>query len=141
MTGSTYTINRWEDLLAENVAPWVFGIQATANLNSQTIIDTKITDDAFVRGIDFMANGQIFNDKATLQIIDKDAVYYPANTVLLQPAKDFNIPMTADALSCFDAVVPKKILGGLYVRVIYTSVGLIANVGLQLNLRLLKCLV
>ena len=141
MTGSTYSPQRWEDLESAKVVPNVIGIAGTMSVNSTTVLDTLIPDDNLLRGIELAALAATFGDTISLSIVDKDGVYLPANTVMATPVSGYEMVADVQKQASYDAVVPKKILGGTYLRVSYVSTGLITPVKLELNLLMLKVLV
>lgn len=140
MTGSTYAPQTWNDVQASNVKPNIVGITGTCTANSTHNIDTLIADDSLIKSIEFFTNSAIFGDTITVSIIDKDAVYFPANTVVSTPVLDYNILPTGSQ-SSYHSVAPFKILGGLYIRISYTSTGLLNTVSLGINFLFLKCLI
>ncbi len=141
MLASAYAPARWIDVEASKVLPNVIGITGTAAANTTTDFDTLISDDNLIRGIEFGADHCLFGDTITIKVIDKDAVYSPANTVLSTPVSGYVILADTNIQSAYDALVPKKILGGLYVRVSYTSTALLVAVNIGVNFLFVKVLV
>jgi len=141
MTGSNYAPPTWPSVLASAVQPNVMGIQATVPVNTTKSIDTLIADDSLINGIQLLVNGSTFGDTVTVEIVDKNGVYFPANTVVATPVTNFNI-ITSDQLQAdYHSIAPFKLLGGLYIRIIYTSTGgLLANVDVNANFILAKVL-
>ncbi len=141
MVGSTYAPEKWIDVEASKVLPNVIGIAGTAAANTTTDFDTLIANDSIIRGIEFGAKACLFGDSVTIKVIDKDAVYAPANTVLALPVSAYTILADATFEAAYTAQVPKKILGGLYVRVSYTATSLLTAVNVGVNFLFIKVLV
>lgn len=141
MVGSTFTPTTWRDVDTTKARPATLGFQGSCAANQTQSADFLITDDSIVRGISFIAKGVTFGDKVTISVIDKDAVYAPANTVLAIPVKDLNCLADQQSQANYEAVAPQKILGGVYVRVTYTNNGLLSVVNYGVNLIILQVLI
>ncbi len=141
MTGSTFAPTIWRDIDNTKAQPNSMGFKGTCAANSTQSTDFLISDDSIVRGLEFLASGVLFGDKVSIYIVDKDGVYFPANTVLSNPVKDFNCVSDLQTQSNYESIVPQKILGGLYFRVTYTNTNLLTSVSFGVNLILLKVLV
>lgn len=141
MIGSTYQPQTWTDLEASKVAPNTIGATGTATLGISTNIDVLISDDSFIRKIEFFCKNHVFGDKVSITIIDIDNVYgYGAGFVMATPVTNWNITEDSQKQASYDAAIPKKIPGGTYLRLTYASVGLV-DVSTALNLILLKALI
>lgn len=141
MTGSTFTPTTWRDVDTTKAQPSTIGFQGTCDANQTQNTDFLIVDDSIIRGITFLARNVTFGDKITISIIDKDAVYSPADTVFATPIKDFNCIADQQTQADYEAIAPQKILGGLYIRVAYTNTGLLTAVNFGVNLIMMKVLI
>ncbi len=137
MTGSTYLPARWTDVEASKIRPNVIGIQATITGNSVQTVDTLVLDDMLIRGVEFLSTNANFGDSLTIKIVDIDGVYAPANTIVSVPVSNYVVPI--NNYSSYDSVAPMKMLGGLYLRIVYTSTGS-TNVSLGINFLFVKLL-
>ncbi len=140
MTGSTYLPIRWIDVDASKVQPNAFGFSGTITAGQTQNIDALVSDDSFVRSIGLICKNHAFGDIVSFSVIDKDAVYFPANTVLAVPISNWNINSDTQSQGMYESIAPQKILGGLYIRISYNSNGLV-NVGVACNMILNKVLV
>lgn len=141
MLNSTYNPQTWIETEASKVAPNTLGITGAAGHGTITTIDTLVSDDNFIRAIEFICKDQVFGDKITIQVIDIDNTKgYGANFVLATPVSNYNLSEDRQRQGGYEAVIPKKIPGGTYFRITYTSVGA-QDVEIKLNLFMLKALV
>lgn len=141
MTGSTYAPQTWEDVQASKVQPDVIGIKGTANANSTTNIDTQVADDVLIRGIQPIINGMNFGDTITISIIDKDGIYFPANTVVSTPVQNYNVETSSQDQKEYKSAAPFKMLGGLYLRIAYTNTNALVAATVEVNFEFLKVLI
>lgn len=137
---TTYAPQTWETFEAGKTAPNVIGATGTAAHGATTNIDTLISDDSFIRSIEIITKTANFGDTLTIEVIDKDAVYFSANTVVSTPVTNYNLIADQQSQISYDSAAPYKILGGLYVRVIYTSTGG-TDVSVSVNYIFIKALV
>jgi len=149
MINSTYSPKRFEDLNADTCMLNAQGISGTAIAGTATNIDLHITDDHIFTGMTVMANSSAFGDTLTLQVVDKDSLLanipgistmYPNYPVLRQFGTNLCIVSDAQTKLTKEGTYPAKVIAGLYIRIIYTSVGSI-NVDLSVNYELHKVLV
>jgi hypothetical protein len=104
------------------------GISTTVTAGSSANLDITMTDDCLLTGVELITEAAAFGDTLTLQVLD------PTKTVVLETAaSNWYISSTSDQQ--FEMVYPAKILAGLTLRVIYTSVGT-SNVFLAINYKL-----
>lgn len=139
MIASTYAPQRWTDLETAKVQPNTKGIKGIASANVTTTFDTQVADDSFVRSIELITNGAAMGDTVTVQLVDKDGVYFPANSVLAMPVSTYNV-LNSNAIH-YESVCPFKILGGLYIRINYVNTNALTTVNLGVNFILLKALI
>lgn len=141
MVGSTYAPQTWNDVMAAMVQPSVIGIQGSIPSNTTASIDTVITNDSLFRGIKLIAMNTTFGDTISVKIVDINGVYSPAGTILGAPVLNFNISSDQQLQADYESVAPFKILGGLYLRITYTSTGgLLSTVKLGADLFLVTVL-
>ncbi len=140
MIGSTYIPARWPDVEAQKIQPNVIGIQGTITKNTVQTIDTIVADDVLIRGIELSCLNSSFGDMVTIKIVDINGVYAPAGTVLSIPVLNYNVPL-GQAKSSYESIAPSKMLGGLAIRLIYTSVGQTNDVSIGVNFLFVKILI
>lgn len=117
------------------------GCKFTATKNSTTSYDMLISDDHLADGASVFVLNAAIGDKLTLQVIDIDNVLgYGANVVLGQYVTDWYINPSASSQGEFTSMYPAKILAGLYLRKIYTSVGTETDPTVVINYKLHKVL-
>lgn len=141
MIGSTYSPQRWIDVEAYKVQPKVVGITGSVPAGTTGSFDTLIADDSLIRGVLFLCQGHTFGDKVSFSVVDVDGIYAPAGTVVSTPISNWNINADLQLQAAYESLAPQKILGGLYVRVTYQSVGLLGTVKVAGNLLFNKVLV
>lgn len=142
MLGSKYAPQTWHEVQASLVAPNVIGVQGSITDGQTANIDTLITDDCLFRGIKLIAMNTTFGDTISVTVVDINGVYAPAGTVLSAPVLNFNISSDQQLQADYESVAPFKLLGGLYLRITYTSTGgLLSAVKLGADLFLVKVLV
>lgn len=107
--------------------------------NQETIIDWQIPQTSYIGinkqsymdGIEYFAKNAEIGDTMTLQVIDKDALVYPANTVLDEFGLNWAVmPETAHSIKLYKA----KLIPGMYIRIKYTSTGTANDIYLVCNL-------
>lgn len=123
MLGSTYTPQTWDSVMASMVASNVIGIQASVASGTTQNVDTRIADDVLFRGVKLIAQNTTFGDTVSVKVVDVDGIYFPAGTVLGSPVLNFNISTDQQLQADYESVAPFKLLGGLYIRLTYISVG------------------
>jgi hypothetical protein len=140
MQGSKYAPGNSSEYSAKDLNADFKGMKFTASAGTTTTNDLQINDDVLVDGAVFHAIAGEFGDKAKFQIIDKDNVMgFGANVVLAQFVTDWYINPDISTQLNERSPYPAKIYSGLYVRVVYDSVGS-TDVKCILNLRLHKVL-
>jgi len=112
----------------------------SATAGTTTTNDMQITDDHLIDGATLVCIAATIGDKITMQVVDKDNVMgFGANTVLGQYVTDWYINPNESKQLDFQSMYPAKIYSGLYLRMLYTSVGA-TNVDVIVNYRLHKVL-
>ncbi len=140
-TGTTFRPDKYSELGALNLLFDARGVKATASANNTTNIDMLVSDDSLITGVHLLVNNAAFGDKVTLQVVDKDNVLgLGAGTVLRQPATDWYIASDVQTQLAASSLYPAKIVAGLYLRVVYTSVALLTSPTVAINYHLHKVL-
>jgi len=117
------------------------GYAGTALAGAVTNFDCAIgPEDRYINGINLLLNSHAWGDTVDLQVIDKDGVLagilYPPGTPLPVMLNQFGTNWNIDdshqdqGKEMFNYVA--RLYAGVYVRVIYRSVGLV-NVDIKLN--------
>lgn len=116
------------------------GFKFTATAGTTTTGDFKILDDSLIDGAVVLAKNTALGDKVNLQVIDIDNVKgYGANVVLGQYVTNWYINPDSTFQVDLKSAYPAKIFAGLYLRVVYTSVGA-NNIDFLINYKLHKVL-
>ena len=140
MIGSKYAADRWIDIQQDKVAPASMGASASCAAGSSTNVDVVLTDDMFVVGLEFIAVGALVGDTVTLQVIDTNGVVSPPGTVIMTPVSNWNVSSDQQMFLKYQAITPKKVLGTMTIRAIYTSTSFLSPVILKINYIFLKVL-
>lgn len=140
MTGSTYTSQEWTNVQANAVSPFAIGVTATATAGTSTVKNYVLTDDVFIRGVEFLTDTNVqFGDTVSIQVIDTNGITgLPAGTVLNTPISNWNLETVQRKVS-YDSVTPQKGLATFTVSITYTSTGLF-SVNFAANFLFLKIL-
>lgn len=86
---------------------------------------------SYMDGIHYYAKDAEVGDKMTFQVVDKDGLVYPANTVLDEFGLDWAVmPDAETTIRLYKA----KLIAGMYLRIKYTSVGTTNDITLVCNL-------
>jgi hypothetical protein len=140
MQNSTLKLTRVEEFASNNVNANNQALLFTAAAAQTTTGDLKLTDDCFITGAVLRTNTSAFGDYAVFQVVDVDNILgYGAGTVLGQYVNKWYMRSDAQEQANENTPYPAKILAGLYLRLIYTSVGLMP-VSVAINYRLHKAL-
>ena len=140
MLGSKYNPLKNEELTKRNLNFNGQGKQALGITAGEcTNIDLKIIDDCLLTGASIIVKDSNFGDKYTAQIVDVEGIFYPAGTVLLQFITNYGISSDIQDQGSLEVGYPAKIIGNLYIRVIYNSTGTI-NPSILINYHLHKVL-
>jgi hypothetical protein len=115
------------------------GIAGTAIANTNTNIDYQLPEDRLILGAYAVLSGHALGDHMTIQIVDKDGLYYPAGTVLNEFVTSWYAAPDVQTQKGMEAPYPAKVLQGLYLRCIYHSTGLL-NVSCHFNVLMHKVL-
>ena len=116
------------------------GFKFTADAGQATTHEWAAPYDIIIDGGAMSTIGASLGDSVSLQVIDKDNILgYGANTVLGQYVTNWFMNPQESVQINFQNGYPAKIVGGLYLRAIYYSVGG-TDVEVILNYRLHKVL-
>jgi hypothetical protein len=140
MQGSAVSLSKATMFASDIVSFTGKGVFGTASFGAVSNIDLVMTDDCFLTGGVLRTNGSFFGDYADMQVVDKDNILgYGAGAVLNQFITKWY--MRSDAQEQFETSLsyPSKIYAGLYLRVVYHSVGA-TNVEVAMNYELHKAL-
>lgn len=115
------------------------GYSGVAAAGTTTNVDFAIgAEDRYINGVHLFLKNHAWTDSIqAFQVVDKDAVYSPAGTVLSQFVYTWNVndQVQDQGQSAFSYVA--RIPAGVYIRIIYVSTGLL-DVGVKLNCLLHK---
>ena len=145
MINSTFDVANNSDFVKSKLNVDYQSATGTCPAGQTTSIDYTLTDDMLLYGLQLLAKGTAFGDTASLQVVSITGTLLngmpvgPENTVLNQFAT--NIVLAEDAQTKIDvtASFPAKLLGGMTIRCIYTSIGA-APVSVAMNYKLIKIL-
>lgn len=109
------------------------GVLATVPKGSTYDIDVKVPFDIYFNGAQIILDKHILGDKATMQVVDKDQVYYPTETVLKEFATDWYF--ASDKKGQDEVVLNYKarVVKDLYFRLRFTSTGNTDDVLVAIN--------
>jgi hypothetical protein len=140
MQGSKYSPSNILEYGSKDLNTNLKGVTFTALAGQVTSHDLKIDDDHLIDGASIITQLSALGDKITCQVIDKDNIFgYGANTILGQYVTDWYMDPNSTKQLNYESQYPAKVYAGLYLRIIYTSVGLV-NVNVITNYRLHKVL-
>lgn len=98
--------------------------KVTATKNSTTTHYFKVAEAGlFLRGGMLHTKDQVIGDYIDVKIVDKDAVYYPAGTVLDDYMKGWPVDPSGCTLVKSESITSTAIPINVYFKVDYTSVG------------------
>lgn len=140
MIGSKYSPGSVKDYSAKDLNIALRGCKFVANAGQVTTNDFLINDDTLINGAIVIVLNSSLGDTIACQVIDKDNVLgYGTNVVLAQYCVDWYMNPSETEQLDFMCQYPAKIITGLYLRTLYTSVG-ITNSDVIVNYRLHKVL-
>jgi hypothetical protein len=124
MINSTVKLPQIAQFASTNVNSANQGIMATAPAGTTTNVDLKLTDDCFLTGGILRTLNSTFGDYTAFQVVDVDNMLgYGAGTVLGQYTTCWYMRSDAQEQVNENTPYPAKVLAGLYLRVIYVSIG------------------
>jgi hypothetical protein len=115
------------------------GMAGTATKNTTSNIDFKILEERYLNGCMLILKNHVFGDKLKFQVVDVDNIVgYGAGTVLDEFGTDWYVSEDSQDQGMITIPYPAKIIAGLYIRIVYISVGTENDVQLKCNLFLHK---
>lgn len=96
----------------------------TATAGTTTHVDLKLTDDMLLTGGLLLAKGCVFGDSVVAQVVDVDNVLGYGAGVVLNQFVSWILPDSPAAIE-LTVPYPSKIFAGLYIRIAYTSTGVV----------------
>lgn len=115
------------------------GISGTATKTASTNIDHKITEERYINGINVILKDQSFGDSLKFQIVDVDNIVgYGAGVVLDEFGTDWYVSDDTQTQGQIILPYPAKVISGLWIRIIYKSIGTTNDVSVLCNLFLHK---
>lgn len=109
------------------------GKKWTATKDATSDLDLEVPAEREITHVHLYLKNHHEDDTLKFQIVDVDAVYYPAGTVLDEFATDWQLDDTKKDQGVATAGYPATIFAGLYIRIKYTSVGTTDDVVVRCN--------
>jgi hypothetical protein len=114
------------------------GVSTTISYGTTDNLDYKLTEDRFINGVNIILKDHTFDDTVCFQIVDVDDVLgYGAGVVLDEFGTNWGVCEDQQNQGQILISYPALVYTGLYVRIRYTSTGLV-DVKLKANLFLHK---
>lgn len=107
----------------ENFETKYKGFKGIALPNTTTDLDFKITAERYISGLQMIIKNAGPDDIVNLSIVDKDAVFYPTETVLKTFGENWIIDNQFQQQDDIEIGFVAKINAGLYLRFSYTNTG------------------
>ena len=124
MQNSTLKLSQLSHFASTNVNSDTQGKLQTIPAGTTVSIDFKIIDDSFISGGILLTKNAAFGDKASFQVVDVDNIIgYGNNVVLGQYITNWYMRSDSEMQINENMPYPAKIMSGLYLRIIYTSIG------------------
>lgn len=124
MIGSKYAPISADQYGSKDINTSLKGHRFTAAAGAQTLDDYLLADDHLVDGAVLIAIDPALGDTLSCQVVDKDNMFgFGAGFVLGQYVTDWYMNPRESVQLNFKSSYPAKVFGGLYLRLIYTSVG------------------
>jgi len=102
------------------------GFHGTALAGQTTHLDFAITEERWIQGIQVILDNHAAADTVTLSIIDKDNILgYGENFVCDVFGEDWNVNPDFGCQGIILNAYPAVIKAGLYIRISYTSTGIL----------------
>lgn len=141
MQGSKYAPIRQSEYSSKDLNLNFIGNQFTIPKGTTYNCDYKILDDLLVDGGRIIATNVVAGDSVTCQVIDKDNILgYGAGFVLNQFVTTWYLVPGQNLQWDFTVNYPAKVYAGLWIRVIYNSVGTETDPWVAINYKLHKVL-
>lgn len=107
----------------ENYEAKYQGFHGSIPPGSTASLDFKIINERYISGMQMIVKGAGPNDVVGLFVVDKDAVFYPTETVLKQFGETWGIDDQFQQQDDIEIGFVAKINAGLYLRFTYTNTG------------------
>jgi len=141
MQGSTFAPTHFDQLSSLDVNLDFKGWQFTVPKTTVKNCDIRIADDSLIEVGRVIASNIAQGDFVSCQVVDVDNILgLGAGIMLKQFVTEWYLAPGERVAWDFSSSYPAKLFTGLYVRVIYTSVGTVDDVWLAVNLKLHKIL-
>lgn len=130
-TGTGFKPVRTADFTADKLLYNGTGVSGTAALGVITNIDYVLTSDVLITGMQLMTKGSVFGDNVSFQVI------MPGTTpaVLNQFVTNWQLRDDAQQQISKELSYPAKIVAGMALRLVYSSVGAVAvKIGINYDL-------
>ena len=115
------------------------GVAGTAAKNSTSSIDYLVPEERFINGVSLLLKNHVWGDHVKFQVVDKDNVMgYGAGLVLDTFGDQWYVNDEKQDQDDVTAEYPARIPAGLYIRLVYTSVGTVYDVQVKMNMWLHK---
>jgi hypothetical protein len=139
--GSKYAPSKVSEFSSKDVNASFNGVYSVATKNSTTNIDFLLSDDCLITGAMFSTKGAVYGDKVHFQVVDKDNMFgYGAGMVLNQFITNWFINPDISRQLDMENGYPAKIYAGLYLRLVYVSIGTELDIDIIINYKLHKVL-
>lgn len=113
------------------------GISGTATKNTSTNIDYLIDEERYINGVRLILKNHVDGDFIHFEVVDVDNILgYGAGVVLDRFGDNWYIDEDIKTQPDIIVQYPAKIAEGLYLRIVYTSIGLVNDVNIKANLYL-----
>ncbi len=117
-------LRRISELDADKAKWLVQGTVGTVSAGQTGNVDWRMPEDRWVSGGEVVCKDHAFGDTCSIQVVDKDNILgYGAGLVLDTFVKDLRIVEDAQAQGRWECPYMAAVPGGLYVRIVYTSIG------------------
>lgn len=133
MTNSTYIPLNWATIDSTKVNLNVGSISGMTNPQGSASLSYVLTDDSLVYGLEFICTGAAAGDSISVQVLS-------GGVVIAAPVNNWYVLTDNEKVSEYLAAVPKKLLAGMTLNVVYNSIGT-APAQIFINYRLLTVLV
>lgn len=137
MSGSKYNPINLSDIDGSKIDRNFIAGAATIPAGTTANLDILVTDDMLHEGTQLIIKDSTFGDYVEGKVVDVTGIYAPAGTVLKTPMVKWYV---TDGIIDGKSPYPKKILAGLYLRMVYHSVALLGDPKIAVNLYMHKIL-
>lgn len=139
-SNTTYNPGNINDFIKSTLNYSAVGISSLVSFSSVTNIDHRLADDVLLTGAQVLTNCATFGDTINFQVVDVDGIFAPAGTVLNQFVTNWQLKSDSQEQINLNINYPAKIYAGLYLRLVYTSIGS-TDITVAINYSLHKVLI